>query len=120
MAASSVAESHPPVAESHPPVVMLVLDEFTYTALLDHTMRVDPVLYPHLAALAKDAGGLLELHRAVRRDGACHRLVAERAGYRERESRSIASTRATSSRFPAVLRLAGARGGHQPVPAQGL
>ena len=40
---------------SHVPVVMVVFDEVSTIAFEDTHERVDPVLYPNLAALAKDA-----------------------------------------------------------------
>lgn len=41
--------------ERHPPTVMVVFDEFSFAALLDTAGRIDPVLYPHLHALAARA-----------------------------------------------------------------
>ena len=41
--------------ESTDPVVMLVLDELPLYSLLDGSDRLDPVRYPNLAALARDA-----------------------------------------------------------------
>jgi hypothetical protein len=52
-AGSSEPKASP--AERHPPVVMLVLDEFSTTSLLDRHHRIDPVRYPNFAALARDA-----------------------------------------------------------------
>src|SRR3954470_12024829 len=46
--------SEPARAERHPPVVMIVLDEFSTTSLLDSHHRIDPVRYPNFAQLAKD------------------------------------------------------------------
>jgi hypothetical protein len=40
---------------SHVPVVMVVFDEVSTIAFEDRKERIDPVLYPNLAALAKDA-----------------------------------------------------------------
>jgi len=40
---------------SHVPVVMVVFDEVSTIAFEDADERIDPVLYPNLAALAKDA-----------------------------------------------------------------
>ena len=40
---------------AHPPVVFLMFDEFETAALFDSNLRIDPVRYPHLAALAKQA-----------------------------------------------------------------
>ena len=40
---------------SHIPVVMVVFDEVSTIAFEDADERIDPVLYPNLAALAKDA-----------------------------------------------------------------
>jgi hypothetical protein len=40
---------------SHIPVVMVVFDEVSTIAFEDGQERIDPVLYPNLAALAKDA-----------------------------------------------------------------
>jgi hypothetical protein len=56
-ACGSAEQSHATAtaAATRPPVVMLVLDEFTSAALLDHTMRIDPGLYPHLAAVASNS-----------------------------------------------------------------
>lgn len=42
------------MARSATPVVMLVLDEFTGTSLLDARNEIDPARYPHFAALAGD------------------------------------------------------------------
>src|SRR4051812_25565597 len=44
-----------PKPDRHPSVVMLVFDQFSYGALLDSAMRIDPVLYPHLSALSKQS-----------------------------------------------------------------
>jgi hypothetical protein len=44
----------PVAAEAHPPVVMIVLDEFSTTSLLDRHHRIDPVRYPNFASVAKD------------------------------------------------------------------
>jgi sulfatase-like protein len=41
-------------AETHPPVVMVVLDEFSTTSLLDRHRRIDPLRYPNFARLARD------------------------------------------------------------------
>lgn len=38
-----------------PPIVFVVFDEFPVNSLLDEERRIDPVRYPHLAALARDA-----------------------------------------------------------------
>jgi hypothetical protein len=42
-----------PVTSARPPVVMLVFDEFSTVSLLDSHGRIDPVRYPHFAALAR-------------------------------------------------------------------
>ncbi len=46
--------SEPARAEKHPPVVMIVLDEFSTTSLLDGHHRIDPQRYPSFAQLARD------------------------------------------------------------------
>ena len=46
-------EAKAPIAISNPiPVVLVVLDEFNITALLDAERRIDPVRFPNFAALA--------------------------------------------------------------------
>jgi hypothetical protein len=41
--------------ERTPPIVFVVFDEFPLNSLLDASKQIDPVRYPHLAALARDA-----------------------------------------------------------------
>jgi Sulfatase len=52
-AAAARAASRAPAR--HPPVVMLMFDEFETSALFDTHGHIDPVRYPHLAALAGTA-----------------------------------------------------------------
>lgn len=48
-------EAAGPGAEgSDTPIVLVVLDETPLVSLLDADQKIDPVLYPHLAALARD------------------------------------------------------------------
>ncbi len=54
---TSTAKARPAAAkaERHPPVVMVVFDEFSFASLLDSSGKIDPVLYPNLTKLAKQA-----------------------------------------------------------------
>lgn len=56
-ATTATAKAHPAAAkaERHPPVVMVVFDEFSFASLLDTSGKIDPVLYPNLTKLAKQA-----------------------------------------------------------------
>jgi hypothetical protein len=47
--------SEPSAAASSPPVVMVVLDEFCGTCLMDKDLQIDAARYPNFAALARSA-----------------------------------------------------------------
>lgn len=49
-----VAEAQPRTGPVTTPVVMVVLDELPLTSLLDRAGRIDPVLYPNFASLARE------------------------------------------------------------------